>query len=67
MNSFDLHEDDLDEDALLHALNSNAQVLLVTGGSDGRYRISSTEVSLSNGKSFGFGEIDKQNDLTLSA
>ena len=35
-------------------------MLLVTGDA------SSTEVSLSSGKSLGFGQIDKQNDFSLS-
>ena len=43
----------------------NTQVLLVTGGYNGG-RLSSTEVSLSSGKSLRFGEIDKQNDFPLS-
>ena len=44
----------------------NAQVLLVSGGIDCCNQLSSTEVSLSSGKSLGFGEIDKQNDFPLS-
>ena len=59
MNSFDLDDDDWS--------HYDEQVLLVTGGFDGNYNeLSSTEVSLSSGKSFGFGEIDKQNDFPLS-